>query len=81
MLKIAVVVRLSKAFDSVNHNLLLVKPKLYGFSTTATNLVSKYLKEQRERVKMEVICSEWVYVMAGVNQGSLLGPLSFMINI
>ena len=39
-------VHLSKAFDSVNHNLLLTKLKAYGFSTTATNF-----KELRQRCK------------------------------
>ena len=39
-----VAVDLSKAFDSVNHNLLLAKLKAYGFSTTATNLIREYLK-------------------------------------
>ena len=41
---VAVAVDLSKAFDSVNHNLLLAKLKAYSFSTTATNLIREYLK-------------------------------------
>ena len=44
-------VHLSKAFDSVNHNLLLTKLKAYGFSTTATNF-----KELRQRSK------DWRYL-------------------
>ena len=42
-----VAVDLSKAFDSVRHNLLLAKLKAHGFSTTATNLIREYLKERR----------------------------------
>ena len=42
-----VAVDLSKAFDSVRHNLLLAKLKAHGFLTTATNLIREYLKERR----------------------------------
>ena len=42
-----VAVDLSKAFDSVSHNLLLAKLKAHGFSTAATNLIREYLKERR----------------------------------
>ena len=45
-----VAVDLSKAFDNVNHNILLAKLKAHGFSTTATNLIREYLKERRREV-------------------------------
>lgn len=44
---------LSKAFDSITHNLLLAKLKAYGFSTSALNLMTSYLKDQRQRVNVQ----------------------------
>ena len=71
---------LSKEFDSVNHNLLLAELKDYGFSlATVTSLIREYLKERRQRVKTEGICSEWNCVKAGVPRRSLFGPLLFNI--
>ena len=70
----AVAVDLSKAFDSVNHNLLLAKLKAYGLSISALSLMSSYPLGRKQRVCLHGVCS------AGLPQGSFLGPLLFNIN-
>ena len=77
-----VAVDLSKAFDSVRHNLLLAKLKARGFSTSAMNLIRENLRgTSPRRVEIEGMCSEWKWVKAGVPQESLRGPLLFNIYI
>ena len=63
---------LSKAFDTINHDLLLAKLKVYGFSINALDLM---LKNRKQSVQINNSLSSTKKVHAGVPQGSIDGPL------
>lgn len=70
---------LKKAFDSVNHEILLIKLNKYGFSNNAINLISSYLSERFQRVVIDSdISSSDLEIKTGVPQGSVLGPMLFL---
>ena len=68
---------LSKAFDSINHDLLLAKLKAYGFSENRLKLMCSCLKDRRQAVQINNNFSSYKKVQAGVPQGSIDGPLLF----
>jgi hypothetical protein len=72
---------LSKAFDLVNHSLLLQKLKLYKCDTSTVNWFSSYLGNRTQRVSIKNTLSAPEQVKTGVPQGSILGPLSFLLQI
>ena len=72
---------LSKAFDTINHDLLLAKLRAYGFSASVLNLLYSYLKYRKQKVVINNKTSSSEVVMAGVPQVSIDGPLLFNLFI
>lgn len=70
-----------KAFDMVPHRRLLLKLKGYGFKTDLLNWLESFLSNRRQRVVLGDSVSEWKSVTKGVPQGSVLGPLLFLLFI
>ena len=77
----AVFLDISKAFDKVWHEGLIFKLKQSGISGSLLMLLTNYLTNRKQRVVINGIESEWETILSGVPQGSVLGPLLFLIYI
>ena len=69
----------SKAFDSLNHIILLYKLKFYGIQQDALYLLKSYLSNRSQYVQLDNVKSSHHAVLSGIPQGPVLGP--FMFNI
>ena len=65
--------------DCIPHKLLISKFKTYGVSVSACDVITSYLKDRRQRVKIGTQRSEWMHAHKGSAQGSLFGPFSYNV--
>lgn len=77
----AVFVDLTKAFDTVNHCILLARLHSIGLSDTALGWFGNYLKNRCQRVQIKECLSDSLSIETGVPQGSILGPLLLTLYI
>ena len=73
----AVLMDLSKAFDTINHELLTTKIYANGFSKDALKLIFSYILDSWQRSKINKRFSSWSALLPWVPQGSVLGPIMF----
>ena len=74
-------VYLQKAFDTVNHEILLKKLEHYGIRGTSNSWFKSYLNNRKQLVSLNGVDSEMQIMKHGVPQGSVLGPLLFLVYI
>lgn len=72
---------LAKAFDSVPHERLLLKLKSNGIDGSLLNWLRHFLVGRKQRVVVRGSCSDWSCVTSGTPQGTILGPLLFLLYI
>ena len=71
----------SKAFDTIDHTILIDKLKIYGLDTMSLNFLTSYLTNRYQRININIntVSSNYSKLRCGVPQGSILGPLLFII--
>ena len=77
----ALLMDLSKPFDTINHELLIAKLHAYEFSIEALEVLLSYQQEKWKRVKINTTFNSWTQLLQEVPQRSVLGPIVFNIYI
>ena len=72
---------LQKAFDTIDHKILIEKMKCMGFSNDITKWFESYLSKRMFSVHVEKRFSDKAFISCGVPQGSILGPLLFLLYV
>ena len=72
---------LSKAFDTTDHTIVIDKLKYYGVHEINLKLFSSYLENRKQYTEIENVKSNTSLITTGVPQGSILGPLLFIVYI
>ena len=72
---------LKKAFDTIDHSILCKKLYHYGIRGVASDWVKSYLSKRNQYVEIDGICSDKKQIVCGVPQGSILGPILFLLYI
>ena len=68
---------LSKAFDTINHKLLIAKLRAYGFDIPSLEILFDYFSDRWQRTKINSSFSSWSLILCGMAQGSVLGLFCF----
>ena len=76
-----ILIDLQKAFDTINHDILINKMELIGFSKETTKWFESYLSNRKFLVHIKNTTSEPGDLLCGVPQGSILGPLLFLLYV